>query len=111
MNFIKQMERLQLLNKLIIQESTGTPEELADRLGFSKRQLYNQMDSLKCLGVKIGYDKKHKTYYYEGEASRLDVSFSLIWINEGESQKIFGGTSKCNFYSLYNNTLESRLTG
>lgn len=111
MNFVKQIERLQLLNKLIIQESTGTPEELADRLGLSKRQLYNQLDSLKCLGVQIGYSKSHKTYYYEGDASRMDVSFSLTWINEGESKKIFGGASQCNFISLYENTLESRLTG
>jgi len=109
MNFLKQIERLKLLNKLIAQESTGTPEELANRLGLSKRQLYNQLESLKCLGVKIGYCKKQKTYYYEGESSRMDVSFSLTWINDGESQKIYGGLAKCNFISLCGDTLDSRL--
>ncbi|RED92071.1 DNA-binding protein [Marinoscillum furvescens] len=111
MNFVKQIERIQLLNKLIIQESTGTPEELAKRLGMSTRQLYNLFDSLKCLGVKIGYNKKLKTYYYKGNASRMDVSFSLTWINDGECEKIFGGVGQCNFISLYMNTFESRLTG
>lgn len=94
MNFIKQIERLQLLNKLIIQESTGTPDELSARLGVSKRQLYNLMESLKVLGVEIEYSKQYKTYYYQGDASRLDVSFSMTWISEGECRKIFGGTTQ-----------------
>lgn len=112
MNCIKQIERLQLLNKLIKEERTGSPEELSGRLGISKRQLFNLIDSMKSLGVELGYCKQSKTYYYKSRA-RLDIKFSLRRITNDESEKIFGGFSQkrpqCNFISLYENTLGSGL--
>ena len=114
MNFIKQIERLQLLNKLIKQESTGTPEELAKRLGISRRRLYDLIGDLECWGAEVGYDRKNHTFYYKAPFN-LDIQFSLSVIKEDEIDKIFGGGLSfllpCIFSAQSEFTLGSRLTG
>ena len=108
MNYIKQIERLQFLNKLIIQKKTGSPVELAERLRLSKRQIYNLIDELKDLGVPIFYCKKLKSYCYK-ESFKLNIQFSLTLLEGKEEKKISGGffnkDKQCNFFSLYKNTL------
>ncbi len=47
MKFINQVERLQTLNRLIKNERTGTPEELASCLNLGKRTLFEYIDYLK----------------------------------------------------------------
>lgn len=90
MNFIKQIERLQMLNKLIKEERTGTPDELANRLGISRRNLYDMIETLKCWGVDIRYERKSATFRFEDD-DRIEVSFSLNIIKAGETKKIIGG--------------------
>ena len=58
MEFIKQIERLQLLNKLVREKRTGSPDELAERLGLSRRQLYFYLEFLKDYGIDIAYSRK-----------------------------------------------------
>ena len=89
MNFIHQIERLQKLNKLIEQEKTGTPDELARRLGISKRQLHNLLEALKNIGAKIEYIKKSETYRFKQH--KIKIHFSLSLIEEKEIKKIYGG--------------------
>lgn len=96
MNFIHQIERLQKLNKLLKAENTGTPEELADKLCISRRQLYNHIEELKNIGLAIKYCKRQKTFYYV-EGSGLYVDFSLQVIRKDEQMKIFGGSDKMYF--------------
>ncbi|PIB36653.1 hypothetical protein BFP72_15210 [Reichenbachiella sp. 5M10] len=107
MNFIKQIERIQLINKLIISESTGTPDELAIRLNISKRQLYNHIESLKNLGADIVYDKVYKTYYYTDRRIKIDFHFEVL--SSEVVMKTDGGfllkESECNFISLCESTL------
>ena len=47
---------------------TGAPDELAQRLHASKRQLYNVQNELRALGARIDYSHSDYTFY------------SLIWI-------------------------------
>lgn len=84
MNFIRQIERLQMLNKLICEERTGTPEELADRLGVSRRQLYSYFDLLKDFGLEIGFSRKTNSFYY---CEKKDLRISLN-IQVQESTKV-----------------------
>jgi len=86
MNFIEQIERLQKLNKLIEQEKTGTPEELAAKLRIGKRQLYNLLEVLKNTGAEIEYAKKIKSYRFKRQKVKIDFSLSLI--EETEIKKI-----------------------
>ncbi len=90
MNFIRQIERLQLVNRLIVQGKTGTPEELGDRLGLSKRQVFNIIEMLRDIGAPVSYNKIRKTYHYE-EPCRLKIDFSLTLIEKNEEKKIYGG--------------------
>lgn len=101
MNFIRQIERLQKLNKLIEQEKTGTPEELASRLGISKRQLHNLIETLKDMGAGIVYSKKNGTYQYEEKY--LTIDFSLRLVTKEECRKIYGGSI---FFTQGNSLLE-----
>ena len=59
------IERLYLMNKRIENETTGTPEEFANELNIKKRQLRNQLEEIRLLGVSIKYSRKKKTYFYD----------------------------------------------
>ncbi len=96
MNFIRQIERLQLLTKLIEQERTGTPEELGKRLGIKKRTLFDIIDNLKSLGVQIEYNRRTKTYSYAHQ-QKIHIEFSLTILKESELKKISGGVK---YFSL-----------
>ena len=74
MTFTQTIERLQLLHLLIAQKKTGTPEELAKRLGVSRSYLYIMMEDLKMLNLYVSYSRKNKTFYYENE---VNVEFIL----------------------------------
>lgn len=109
MNFIHQIERLQKLNKLIEHECTGTPDELAEKLGISKRQLHNLLDTLRNIGGEIEFCQKSKTYLFR--KAKLRIDFSLTRISDKEIEKIHGGFIKnlneCNFISLNGNSFTS----
>ena len=102
MNFIKQIERLQLLNKLIQEQNTGSPEELAKRLNVSRRQLYNYLESLKDIGIEICYSRKYDTFYF-GDRKKLKINFKFEVMEPDESNNIIGGKrskqSACFFFA------------
>lgn len=56
--------RLETLDYLIRSKSTGTPTALAQRLGISKRTLFDSLDTMRSLGAPVCYDKYRKCYYY-----------------------------------------------
>lgn len=56
--------RIQQLDRLIRLRRTGTPAELAERLGLSESSLYNYLNYMRESGAPILYSKKRKTYYY-----------------------------------------------
>jgi predicted DNA-binding transcriptional regulator YafY len=90
MNFIRQIERLQILNKLIREERTGTPEELAERLGVSRRQLYTYFDLLKDFGLEVGFSRKINSFYY-CEKKDLRISLNIQVLENAEMANINGG--------------------
>ncbi|GAB3250595.1 hypothetical protein GCM10027347_08470 [Larkinella harenae] len=62
--------RYEALNYLIRRRATGTPKELAEKLGISERAWYKIRDELvNDLGVPLAYCAVRRTYYYaeEGE--------------------------------------------
>ncbi|TCO08344.1 HTH domain-containing protein [Natronoflexus pectinivorans] len=102
MNFIRQIERFQALNKLIHQQCTGTPDELASRLGISRRQLYAHIEDLKVLGLEISYSRKLSSFYFN-ESKHLKIEFNLEVLEPEENIKTFGGKLlnlfPCFFYA------------
>lgn len=101
MKLFEQIERINLIHKLIDKRSTGTPELFAQRLSVGKRQLFNIIDELKTLGAPICYDASINSYCYEEEFF-LKIDVNINFLTEEEKNTINGGhfLPKCNFISL-----------
>lgn len=65
MNYKEFIEKRETLKRLIKSERTGTAEELADRLCFSRRTLFNYIDSLKDEGFSIKFCRYRNSYYFD----------------------------------------------
>lgn len=92
MNFIKQIERLKIIHKLIYSEKTGTPSAFAKRLNLSRSQLYNELEVIKELDAPVKYCKKRESFYYE-TPFELILNYSLKIIKDDESREIFAGSN------------------
>ena len=90
MKFVEQIERLQYLDKLIRKKSTGTPDELAGRLGISRSQLYNLISYFKDIGMEIKYSRLSKSFYYKNKDKRIEINFSIVITTEREQYRIYG---------------------
>ncbi len=66
--------RMERLDELIRVKSTGTPVELAERIGISQRSLYEYLSLMKELGAPIRYSRTQQTYHYLNEG-RFTISF------------------------------------
>lgn len=63
MQFEKYVNRMQYLKELIEKERTGTPKELAKRLGISERMLYYYLDALKS-SKQCSFCRKRRSYIF-----------------------------------------------
>lgn len=91
MKNLKTLERLQQLHKLIANENTGTPKELANLMEISERSVHLLIDQLKDYDANIRYCRSRKTYYYCTDFD-LQVSISVNVLTNNEVTKIFGGS-------------------
>ena len=56
---------LERIDTLIRLRSTGTPDQMAEKLGISRATLFRWLEQLTDdLGLPIDYDEYRKTYYY-----------------------------------------------
>lgn len=67
MNLYEQIRRIERLNYFIRTRSTGTPAELAVKLGMSESQCYSLLKQLKEeFEAPIYYSRKECSYCYRG---------------------------------------------
>jgi biotin operon repressor len=85
---------LQRVDHLIRTCATGTPEQLADRLGCCERDVYRLLADLRDQGFPIAYDRQADTYYYI-EPVKLHIS---IVVGSEKLLTIQGGEKKINFF-------------
>lgn len=90
MQLFKYIDRINLLDKLIQQRRTGTPQELARRLGVSESRLYVVLDELKLKGAPISYCRQSKSYYYDSLFT-ISIQVELKGLPPQELTKINGG--------------------
>ena len=64
MDIFDSLRRLQRIHQLILQEATGTPDELARQFRLNKRHIYNILDKLREQGAVIEYSSAKFSYYY-----------------------------------------------
>jgi hypothetical protein len=85
----KLTQRLTYVNHLLKTKSTGTPKELAEKLGLSERGWYKFRDQLvNDLQLPIKYCNYRKTYYYTEEGTFV-IGFRKM--NTEQSSKVSGG--------------------
>lgn len=90
MNLSQTIERLQVLHSLISQRKTGTPEQLAKRLGVSRSCLYNLIEELRVFQMPILYSRKIESFYYEKEV-KFDLNLEIRIMNNENLININGG--------------------
>ena len=78
------------MHKLIKNDATGTPKELAVKLGVCESQLYNILEDLKIKGFPIEYSKNLKRYVYTDDCE-LEIKYSIKLLTKDEEFDIEGG--------------------
>jgi hypothetical protein len=92
MNFFETLENIQRLHTFIQAEKTGTPKQLAIRLGVCRRTLYNLLDDLKSKNASIRYSRKRETFYYS-KRFNLKLICTIEILGTEELTRINGGYS------------------
>ncbi len=90
MKLIDHIERINRLHELIRFRRTGTPRELAKRLGLSPSMVYKIMEELKSRGVPIEYSRQLKTYFY-GSQYLMNIKIDFRQLNDQEIEECRGG--------------------
>ena len=65
MTIVKYVQRIERIDQLIRLNATGTPKELAQRLGICETVLYETLATMREYGAPIYNDKCMQSYYYE----------------------------------------------
>ncbi|MCG9898422.1 MAG: HTH domain-containing protein [Hydrotalea sp.] len=74
---IKYIERLQKIDRLIKIKGTGTPKELAQKIGASRRTTIEIISVMKKMGAPIYYDKHRNSYCYMDQG-HFNISFTRV---------------------------------
>ena len=85
MTLVEKLYLLDRIHHLIRKKGTGTPTQLAQRLGISNRTVYNIINTLKDLGADIYFCSDRHSYCYADQ-----ISFRFLPIVE-RSLKVKGG--------------------
>jgi hypothetical protein len=99
------IDRLRYLDYLIRTRATGTPQQLAEKLGISKRSWFNLRDTLvNDLNWPLGYDFYCETYHY---TENVKFEIGLKRLSGDRAGKITGGAklfsenfTECNLIAL-----------
>jgi hypothetical protein len=83
---LKLQHRFVYLNYLLKNKATGTPKELASKLGLTERAWYKLRDQLvNDLELPIAYCNERRSYYYTEEGS-FEFGFRRFSALEKEKQ-------------------------
>jgi biotin operon repressor len=104
MDFFARLEQFARLDQLIRLKATGTPKQLAEKIGISRRQLLRDIAQLKARGFPIDYCKYKQCYYY---SQAVKMNFEVI-IGAAKLMAIKGGEGEtvidCNLFLTLNST-------
>ena len=90
MPVMKYINKILRINTLVKLRATGSPRELAGKLGISERRLYEYIRNMKELGAPIAFSYYHNSYIYYRDGE-LVITFTKDRIEMMESQEISGG--------------------
>jgi predicted DNA-binding transcriptional regulator YafY len=101
MEFIRQIERLQLLNKLVREQRTGSPDELAERLGVSRRRVYVYLEYLNDMGVDIQYSRRLNSFVFVSQ-KLIQIDWRFEVLDPTELKKVGGGVQILSSFLIQN---------
>ncbi len=61
---IRQLRLMERIDQLIRLQATGTPKELAYRVGISRTKLYAVLNTMKALNAPVEYNHKRRSFVY-----------------------------------------------
>jgi len=67
MTFLEKLNTIERLHQLIHMQATGKPNVLANKLGLSRRAVFDIINLIKQLGAPVEYCIYKQTYYYTFE--------------------------------------------
>jgi len=82
MTLLEKIQQMERIDALIQRKATGSPKELAIRLGASERYVYKLVKLMKNLGAPICFDYDSNSYCYKEE-----VTFSFGFQLKGKQIK------------------------
>jgi len=101
MKFANFLNKLILIEKLIRQKRTGTPNELARRLSVSRGTLYNIIEVLETHGASIKFSRTDKTFHYDDSAVvNIFFEIKLEEMSKEEMQNTNGGSKMFSSFLL-----------
>ena len=89
--FFKHLNRLQQIDQLIRQQNTGNADALAEKMGISRRQIYNFISELRDLGLEIEYKRNLNSFVYS-KPYRINVKVDIQDLSHEEALTAKGGT-------------------
>jgi predicted DNA-binding transcriptional regulator YafY len=90
---MKYINKILRINTLVKLRATGSPRELAYKLGISERSVYEYISNMKELGAPIAFSYSHNSYIYYKDGD-LVIGFSHDMLDEEEEQITFGGCAE-----------------
>jgi hypothetical protein len=92
MNF-KELFLIERIDQLIRLRTTGNPLNLANKLNFSERQVYNIINKMKTVyNAPIEFDRNCNSYKYK-ESGRILIGFHKEILSSNDLKKISGGNN------------------
>ena len=98
MKFSEEAKLRERIHRLVHLKATGTPEQLANRIGVSKRNLYRIINDMREDGFPIIYDRHRERYYYEKEVV-FEIKFYVA--GEKEVKNVVGGKNFTSFFDFF----------
>jgi len=86
MRFFEKLQVIERVDGLIKRKGTGTAEELENKLGVSRRCVFDIIDVMKKMDAPIAYNTQRRSYEYE-KPCELMIGFL-------DPKKIEGGKSE-----------------
>jgi predicted DNA-binding transcriptional regulator YafY len=99
MPVMKYINKLLRINTLVKLRATGSPKELAGKLGISERRVYEYINNMKELGAPIAFSYYHNSYIYYTDGE-LVISFATDTIEKNEARDISAGGWQPAFVSI-----------
>ena len=86
MRLFEYVDKLSIFDKLVRQERTGTPGELAERLSIGRSTLYEMIDELRSRGAEIKYSRPKGTFYYYNDVV-LDIRLNIKLLTDNDKHE------------------------